>query len=65
MTGSHRCFKVLRATSAERIKEIAGPPVASVFLAHVEQATRRYYVTPDYTTLFDALEKLGQLYGVT
>jgi len=64
MAGDNRGFKVLRSTSAENIKASHGGEIASVFLAHTEKATRRHYVTPDYETLYEALEALGELYGI-
>lgn len=66
MAKDKRRFKTFRKTSADFIEKHFPeyPHLSSQFLAHAETATKRYYVGRHYELLFEALDKLGEFYGL-
>lgn len=58
-----RGFKHLRKSAANEIEKSA-PHLTSLFLAHRDHRTAKYYVQRDYEHLFQETDKLAPLYGL-
>jgi len=61
----NRGFKILRKSAANELENSAEhKELVSLFLAHSERATKRFYVNPDYDALIPATKYLRGVYGL-
>jgi hypothetical protein len=67
MEKDKRRFKTFRKTSSNEIERAFPeyPHLASQFLAHVETATKRYYVSSHYDLLTKATDHLERHFALT
>lgn len=61
----NRGFKVLRKSAANELEQSRKhKDLVSLFLAHCEQATKKFYTNPDYASLVPATNYLRRIYGL-
>jgi hypothetical protein len=61
----NRGFKVFRKSAANELEHTAKyKDLVSLFLAHSETATKKFYTNPDYSALVPATNYLRRIYGL-